>query len=418
RTDGPFESGTFEGRTFEGRTFEGGNFEAAPASLNTSPQGQQLTLADSLPVPAPPGMASVEKPRRGKRLGLVAAGAAIVLAVLAAILYFALDRAPRGLTLVLRGAPPGSEVFVNNERRGVTGADGTFKIEGEGPGELALRVSQTGFADFTTTVGGNAGEEKTVESNLLPFNVDYTGRMILIPAGEFIMGDDNHEPNETPAHKVTLPDFYIDKFEVTNGQYRRFCDQTRRPYPSNAWDPAYFAGSPESPVLGVSWDDATAYARWAGKRLPREDEWEKAASWDQAASTKRMWPWGNSPGQGNAHINRNPRTPQFSPVGTYPRDASPYGVMDMGGNAAEWVDSYYLPYEGNRRPDPQYGNKNFRVVRGGFSTGNDSDARTTSRLTHPWQPKEDEKSRWLVGFRCAVSADDPGLQQSLRATGK
>jgi formylglycine-generating enzyme required for sulfatase activity len=92
--------------------------------------------------------------------------------------------------------------------------------------------------------------------------------------------------------------------------------------------------------------------------------------------------------------------------------------MDMGGNAAEWVDSYYLPYAGNKEPDPDYGNNNFRVVRGGFSTGNEQDARTTSRLAHPWKPKnDDEKSLWMVGFRCAVSADDPGLRGSLRAQG-
>src|SRR6185295_13480766 len=119
----------------------------------------------------------------------------------------------------------------------------------------------------------------------LPVEVDYNGKMAFIPAGEFEMGSD--------VRKVTLPAYYIDKYEVTNADYKKFCDATGHPYPKSTFmfgafkqktpaeaDEEYFTQHPNSPVIGVTYEDAAAYAAWAGKRLPREDEWEKAASWD------------------------------------------------------------------------------------------------------------------------------------------
>jgi iron(II)-dependent oxidoreductase len=167
--------------------------------------------------------------------------------------------------------------------------------------------------------------------------------------------------------------------------------------------------------VGISWDDAAAFARWEGKRLPREDEWEKAASWDQKAGAKRTWPWGNSAAGGSANLSRE--EPKFVSVGAYAADVSPYGLMDMAGNAAEWVDAYYLPYEGNSTVDKSFGTK-YRVVRGGNCRATLDQARTSHRFNHPWEDTDSQKPKWLVGFRCAVSADDSQLLNQLRAMEK
>jgi iron(II)-dependent oxidoreductase len=226
------------------------------------------------------------------------------------------------------------------------------------------------------------------------------------------MGDDNHNPDEKPVHRVTLPDFYIDKFEVTNEQYKKFCEAAHHPCPTNPWwDDHYLANHPRSPVLGVSWKDADAYAKWAGKRLPTEEEWEKAASWDVAGQKKRQWPWGDNADPSRTNVGGTQRT---TDVGQFPGDASPYGAQDMAGNVAEWVSSFYQAYPGNQSSTPDMGTKN-KAVRGGTYKGDINDARTTKRYYHSPQLNEAEKKNraFLIGFRCAISADDPRLQQRL-----
>ena len=128
-----------------------------------------------------------------------------------------------GFTMIVRGAPPGSDVYVDNISRGVTSADGSIRVPGLKPGKRLVRVSHEGYADFNTSVTGKDRDVSIVAQLVptetkasLPSPIDYNGPMVLIPAGEFVMGDDSHNPEERPAHKVTLPDFYIDKFEVTN----------------------------------------------------------------------------------------------------------------------------------------------------------------------------------------------------------
>lgn len=326
-----------------------------------------------------------------------------------------------GFTLIVRGAPPGSGVYVDNIGRGVTSADGTIRVPGLKAGKRLVRVSHEGFADFNTSITGRDRDVSVVAQLTptdvkagLPAQIEYNGPMILIPAGEFVMGDDNHDPNEKPAHKVTLPDFYLDKFEVTNEEYQKFCQQTHRACPTNPWwDENYMKGSPRSPVLGVSWDDADAYAKWAGKRLPTEEEWEKAASWDPATQKKRQWPWGDTSDQTKANVGGQKRT---SDIGQFMGGASSYGVQDLAGNVAEWVGSYYQPYPGNTTASPDFGNKN-RVVRGGTYKGDIEDARTTRRLFHTPQLNQAEKKNraFLIGFRCGISADDPRVQDRLKS---
>ena len=352
------------------------------------------------------------------------AGGSIAALALSWLLFFLLSEDP-GFTLIVRGAPAESYVYVDNKNLGTTRADGTIRVSFLEPGKRVVRVSKEGFEDFNTSLIGKDGETKSViysaqaatETAALS-EIDYTGPMMLVKAGEFIMGTDDHEQNERPAHKVALNDYYIDKFEVTNAQYKKFCDETRRPYPTNPhWDEGYFDNNPDSPVVGVNWNDAAAYAKWAGKRLPTEQEWEKAASWDPAANQKRQWPWGNTPD--SARINLGADRP--SVVGRQPAAASAYGVQDMSGSVAEWVDASYSPYPGNQSSDPNFGAGN-RVVRGGHFRLDINDVRTTARYYHgpEFESAEKKLRSWLTGFRCAVSADDPRLREFLRvrASGK
>jgi formylglycine-generating enzyme required for sulfatase activity len=350
---------------------------------------------------------SVEHPSRLRW----AVAAVVVLAIAAVAAYLFLRPAGHaGFTLVVNGTREGSEVSANGRLLGTTGPDGRFTYPGLMMTTASVKVSHQGFADFTEEVRGGDGAERRLNVLLLPLETDYSGPMVLVPAGEFTMGTDRHEANERPSRAVSISAFYIDRYEVTNGQYRKFCDATGRGYPENKFDPNYFSGNPNSPVVGVSWADAKSYATWAGKRLPTEEEWEKAASWDSAELKKRNWPWGDVSDPTRANINRRP--PSFAAAGEYRGDKSPYGVFDMGGNAGEWVDSYYLPYPGNQTVDPRFG-REYRVVRGGSPVSSLDQARTTFRFGLREAMSRDELAKVLVGFRCAVSANDPKLLEQL-----
>ncbi|HUE82854.1 MAG TPA: SUMF1/EgtB/PvdO family nonheme iron enzyme, partial [Pyrinomonadaceae bacterium] len=186
--------------------------------------GRQPTqYTEPPPTPRPP------QPPPKKRgipiwVWLGAAGALFVMFVaVVLVVYFFLLREP-GFTMIVRGAPAGSDVYVDNISRGVTSADGSIRVPGLKAGKKMVRVSHAGYNDFNTSVAGKDGEVRTVIAQLTPIEskpaglaneIDYNGPMLLIGAGEFVMGSDKHKPDEKPAHKVTLPDFYIDKFEVT-----------------------------------------------------------------------------------------------------------------------------------------------------------------------------------------------------------
>lgn len=386
------------------------------ARLNRSQDAETQTVKAA---EQPRDIETVE-PRSIRRVPLWGwwAGGAVIVLALSWLLFFLLSKDP-GFTLIVRGAPAESYVFVDNKILGTTRADGTIRVSFLEAGKRVVRVSKEGFEDFNTSLIGKDGETKSViysaqaATEAALSEIDYTGAMVLVKAGEFIMGANDHDQNEKPAHKVSLNDYYIDKFEVTNAQYKRFCDETRRPYPTNPhWDESYFSNNPDSPVVGVNWNDAAAYAKWAGKRLPTEQEWEKAASWDPAASQKRQWPWGNTPDR--ARIDLGADRP--SPIGRQPAGASAYGVEDMSGSVAEWVDAFYSAYPGNQSPDPNFGTSN-RVVRGGHFRLDINDVRATARYYHgpEFESAEKKLRSWLTGFRCAVSADDPRLREFLRA---
>jgi formylglycine-generating enzyme required for sulfatase activity len=381
----------------------------APLRPQQSPQSNQ-----------PPKQGGPTRRRVPIWIWLGGAGVLALVAIVAVVLIYFLFSHP-GFTMIVRGAPPGSDVFVDNISRGVTSADGSINVPGLKAGKRVVRVSHGGYTDFNTTVSGQDGETRTIVAQLvqsgstpssLPKEIDYNGPMLLIGAGEFIMGDDNHNPEEKPAHKVTLPDFYMDKFEVTNEQYQKFCDATKRKYPTNPWwDNNYFKQS-KMPVVGVTFADGSAYAVWAGKRLPTEEEWEKAASWGPGAEKKRMWPWGDSADAGAATLGVGHPTV----VGSKTGGASAYGVQDMAGNVLEWVDATYQAYPNGTATDPNFGTTN-RVVRGGSFHSDVDAARTTRRIYAPTEFSAAEKKErsWLIGFRCAVSANDPKLQERLRS---
>jgi formylglycine-generating enzyme required for sulfatase activity/predicted Ser/Thr protein kinase len=211
--------------------------------------------------------------------------------------------------------------------------------------------------------------------------------MAYVPGGEFMMGRDDGDEYERPAHKVTVKPFFIDQYEVTNADYATFVQSTSRRAPNWSVISNFSAG--HKPVTGVTWDDATAYAKWAGKRLPTEEEWEFAAR----GTDGRLYPWGNDWHPGNA--NADAASKDLADVGSY-KGASPYGVMDMVGNAWEWTATKLVAYPGGQLSKQTTGD--FRVIRGGSYTESKDEATTTYRRGYPARGNYDYAN---TGFRCA-----------------
>ena len=185
------------------------------------------------------------------------------------------------------------------------------------------------------------------------------GQMLRIPPGPFRMGWDKRMPDEGPMHLVYTGAYWMDRHEVTNAQYREFIMATGRRPPAHWRGGAPPPRRAQHPVVYMTWYDAREFCRWAGKRLPTEAEWEKAARGPDG----RIFPWGNAFDPSKAN------TPQTGigdtmPVGSFEDGKSPYGLYDMAGNVYEWTASWYLAYPANARPSENYGRR-FRVVRGG-----------------------------------------------------
>jgi formylglycine-generating enzyme required for sulfatase activity len=199
---------------------------------------------------------------------------------------------------------------------------------------------------------------------------EYGVPMMLVPAGEFEMGSQGGEIDESPIRTVFLDSYYIDQFEVTNAQYAECVNAggCNPPSDTSSFTRSSYYGNyqyNDYPVLHVSWDDANTYCAWRGNRLPTEAEWEKAARGEKG----RKYPWGNQiPDCEFANFDPGPGIPcigDTTPVGNYPDGVSPYGVYDMAGNVWEWVSDWYDAYpDGDINAKEDYG-KLFRVVRGG-----------------------------------------------------
>jgi formylglycine-generating enzyme required for sulfatase activity len=215
--------------------------------------------------------------------------------------------------------------------------------------------------------------------------------MVLVPAGEFWMGSED-DSRETPPHRIYLDAFYIDTYEVNNVLYRRFMETTGRAAPLY-WSDAKW-NSASQPVVGVSWYDADAYCKWAGKRLPTEAEWEKAAR----GTDGRKFPWGETWDSSRAN-SRESKLDRTVAVGSYPGGVSPFGAYDMAGNVWEWVADWYDDAYYKRGPDhnphgPDSGGLH-KVLRGGSWLNLPPSLRTTNRN----QATPVYRSQY-IGFRC------------------
>ena len=236
--------------------------------------------------------------------------------------------------------------------------------------------------------------------------------MILIPAGPFTMGSNDGLPNERPEHLVELDAYSIDQYEVTLALYRKFLDAGKHESPPT-WDDEAATTVGDRPAIGMKWADAEAYCKWAGKRLPTEAEWEKAARGTDA----RRYPWGSmQPFVDIANYNRGLWVSEAVTLaavtsglegmsvrhGLKEGGRSPYGLNHMAGNAAEWVADWYDRdyYQNNPKknpPGPAQGEK--RVLRGGSWADLPLALRVSARISA--EPEFEDRT---IGFRCAMNA--------------
>jgi formylglycine-generating enzyme required for sulfatase activity len=220
-----------------------------------------------------------------------------------------------------------------------------------------------------------------------------TDIMVEIPAGPFTMGTDSGDPNEAPAHEADLPAFMMDKFEVTNADFAVFVEATgyetfAEKEGRTGWRAAS-EGKDNHPVVYVTFDDAVAYCTWAGKRLPTEAEWEKAAR----GAESFLFPWGNDWDSTQANVKESGLRGTAT-VGSYPPHG--YGLCDMAGNVWEWVDSPYEAYPGSDYQDSKY-SPDLRGLRGGGWFDDEAQVRANNRNAgDPTTTANDD-----IGFRCA-----------------
>ena len=192
--------------------------------------------------------------------------------------------------------------------------------------------------------------------------------MVFVPTGEFLFGPDRE--------KAVTGAFYIDRYPVTNAEYKKFVEATGHEHPAHWRRGTWPEGKANHPVVQITWESAYAYVQWAGKRLPTELEWEKAAR----GTDGRVWPWGNVFDPRKCNTSSEGTTP----VGLYsPGGDSPYGLWDMAGNVWEWIGGKPSPL---RMP-----------LRGGDWLDGAEEAQTFFRRMHTPKRKND-----FMGFRCAA----------------
>jgi len=278
------------------------------------------------------------------------------------------------------------------------------------------------------------GEGHRLDGATPPVGGPVVGDEVLVTAGPFTMGTGDRWAldNEGPAHEVEVPSYWIDTTPVTNERYQRFIEAGGYEDPS-VWTAAGWRWRQEAdlsapqfwrrdgdgwlrlrfgnleavpadePVVHVCWYEADAYARWAGRRLPTEAEWEKAARHDPGTGVSRRWPWGElEPTSAHANLGQGLLGP--TPVGAYPDGVSPWGCHQMVGDVWEWLASDFLPYPGfHAYPYPEYSEVFFgdghKMLRGGSWATHPSVGRTTFRN---WDLPI--RRQIFAGFRTAQSA--------------
>jgi len=221
--------------------------------------------------------------------------------------------------------------------------------------------------------------------------------MVGIPAGTFTMGDQNGDPADYPERRIAVSAFAIDRFEVTNEDYDACVD-------AGVCEPTLYAddpvlGQPRHPVVGVSWYDAERFCAWVDKRLPTEAEWEYAARGDDL----RKWPWAGEFDPARANTRSGDPFEATAPVGSFEAGRSPFGVHDLAGNAAEWVQDVFDPTHyrtSDARKDPTgpaQGRE--RTIRGGSYVDPAHAVRVSARNGQTATETDN-----TVGFRCASRA--------------
>ncbi len=267
----------------------------------------------------------------------------------------------------------------------------------DGRADIQVNGLSASVGDFVVVTGNwNAGV-----LTISPASGPYTGEMIYIPAGSFLMGNSGvgddalyGEPAESPQHSVTLSAYYIGKCDVTRGDYAQFMNaggySTKSYWSSDGWNwkvsnnatgpqcwaaaqnwgTGSFTQTDSDPVVGVTYYEAEAFCNWAGGHLPTEAQWEMAARWNAAAHHPNIYPWGDTGAAENCNNYYDHNAAgggyemyQTSPVGSYPSGASPYGCQDMAGDVMQWVQDWYVSYPGCASPFDCTGS--YRVLRGG-----------------------------------------------------
>lgn len=273
-------------------------------------------------------------------------------------------------------------------------------------------------------------KEKPVYKSVIISHVDKR-EMVLIPRGKFLMGSNNGDDDEYPEHMVNLTEYYIDRYEVTNEDYRIYADAKALKYPDSwrgkisgaGFNDPYFS---RLPVI-VSYHEADGYAKWSGKRLPVETEWEKAARFPADPEKNTGWgdyTWGNQFRDGISNTEEfwasegtgqnlktlikekyglTTLTKGLIPVDTYDSSAvSYYGAVHMDGNATEWTSSWYNGYNMTRKKDKRYGTQ-YKVIRGGGYNLGKNESRVTDRKIGGIPDLYRDR---ISGFRCVKDVTD------------
>jgi sulfatase modifying factor 1 len=261
--------------------------------------------------------------------------------------------------------------------------------------ELALSIHTESRPVAAKTVAQDYSMYKT--------RVGDEGReMVQIPAGPFTMGSNDGDPDEAPEHQVFLKGYYIDRNEVRQDEYLRFAKMTKRPAPRIEVfeDDQSKVLKPELAAMSVSWEDAAAYCKWAGKRLPTEAEWEKAGR----GEGRRKYPWGDKFASNMANVDGVEDGYKYlAPPGSFEGGRSPYGLHDMTGNVAEWVaDSYdeHFYKKGTYRDPKVIDDGQLKVVRGGSWRETEQNARLSKRIAAKFW-----RNDITIGIRCASDLD-------------
>lgn len=381
--------------------------QAPTAAEKPAVAAQALAKDPTPPIPAPARVDPTPPPPPRKR-GLP--GWALIGIGVAVVALLAL-----GVAEVSRGGPSAAATAVARKTAAspTTVLTATPTMIGTPPALVTAMkdtATPTETATPTPTVAAGATRVREMDGAV----------MVYVPAGEFAMGsasDDSQAYDwEVPQQRVKVAGFWIDRTEVTNGQYRKFMEaggydkeeywteagwawKQRNMVPPGCWSDGRL-NQAQQPVVCVRWYEASAYAHWVGGRLPTEAEWEKAAR----GTDGRLYPWGNaSPDCGRLNFWRKDPgcVGRTSPVGSYAKGVSPYGALDMAGNAWEWVSSEFrdYPYESDDGREDQSGTA-VRVLRGGSWLNFAPVVRSAARLSY-----NPDKLSNNFGFR--VASSDP-----------